>query len=168
MKTDEIFDLVDRNDAVYGTATREECHSNPKLIHRTVHFTLIDQRKSKVFLTRRSVGKEHDAGKYCFLGEHILTGESYDDAIKRGMIEELGFVPKKFREIVHNIFTYNTQTEFVRFYIVFWNGEKIVWDEKEIEQIFWIKAGSLENDKFNFSEMTKHWINNVDWNSVFK
>ena len=84
MAKDEIFDVVNEKDEVIGTAPREECHSNPGLIHHTVHFTLIDRKKKRVFLTQRSFKKEHDAGKYCFLGEHMLSGESYEDALKRG------------------------------------------------------------------------------------
>ena len=31
----EYFYLVDEDDKVIGKASRQECHSNPKLIHRS-------------------------------------------------------------------------------------------------------------------------------------
>ena len=39
-----MFDVVNEQGEVIGRATREECHANPTLIHRTVHYTLVDRK----------------------------------------------------------------------------------------------------------------------------
>ena len=165
MTKDEIFDVVNENDEVIGKATRSECHSNPNLIHRTVHFTLIDRKRQKIYLTQRSFKKDHDAGKYCFLGEHMLAGKSYNEAVKRGVNEELGFIPKSFMEVAHNIFSYRNQTEFVRFFLVNWSGEEIEWDKREIEKVISIDIHELTKEKFNTSQMTRYWIDHINWSS---
>ena len=164
---EEIFDIVDEKDNVIGRASRSECHSNPNLIHHTVQFTLINKKDNTVLLTQRSYKKEHDAGKLCFMGEHILSRESNIDGITRGVIEELGFKPSKFKECAKNIFKYDKQTEFIRFYAVYYNNEQIIWDKDEFENIFWIKERDLKNNISNYSEMTAYWVENVDWSDVF-
>ncbi len=168
MSKNEIFDVVNEKDEVVGTASREECHSNPDLIHHTVHFTLIDRKKKKIYLTQRSLEKDHDAGKYCFLGEHMLAGESYDEAVKRGVEEELGFVPNSFVELAHNIFSYQTQTEFIRFFLVDWFGEEIKWDKREMEKVLWVDVHELAEADYDYSKMTRYWIDNIDWDGSYK
>ncbi|MEA3357130.1 MAG: NUDIX hydrolase [Patescibacteria group bacterium] len=163
MAKDEIFDVVNEKDEVIGTATREECHSNPDLMHHLIHFTLVDRKKQRVFLTERSFKKDHDAGKFCFLGEHMLSGESYEDALKRGVKEELGFATKLFKEVAHKRFSYQSQTEFVKFFVVYWEGQKIDWDSEEMEKVLWVDIDDLANADYDYSEMTKGWIDMVDW-----
>lgn len=159
----EIFDLVDRNDNVIGKATRDECHSDPNKIHRTVHFTLVDRKNNKVFLTQRSFSKQTDPGKLCFLGEHMLSGETYDEGVKRGAKEELGLDISKFKEVSHNIFTFPNQTEFVRFFLIDWNGEDIKYDEHEIVSTKWLDLKTLIKQKNEYSDMTRFWIENTNW-----
>jgi isopentenyldiphosphate isomerase len=149
-----------------GTSSREECHANQDVIHRAVHFTLIDRNRNRVFVTRRSLNKDHDAGKYCFLGEHMLAGESYPEAVNRGVHEELGYEPVIFHELAHNIFSYQSQTEFVRFFVIDWKIEEIKWDKREIESVLWLDIGELKKKELDFSEMTSYWIDIVDWDSI--
>ncbi|SRR5260221_166558 len=162
----EFFDIVDKNDKVIGKASRDECHSNPNLIHRTVHFTLINKNKNKVFLTQRSFNKQTDPGKLCFLGEHILTGETWEEGLIRGVQEELGFTPKIFKEVFQHIFSFSNQTEFVRFYIIEWNKEDINYDKKEIVKTKWLDLNDLIKEKSNYSDMTKFWIENTKWKKI--
>lgn len=163
----EIFDVVNENDEVIGTATREECHSDSSLIHRAVHFALFDKKNRKVLLTQRSFKKETDPGKLTFLGEHVVADEGYRETAKRGVSEELGFVPKSVQEVQHNIFRLHGQTEFVRFFIVDWNGEKIKIDKEEVIDIKWMSPELLVKQKSNYSEMTRYWVENIDWDNIF-
>ena len=162
----ETLDIVNEKDEIIGTAPREECHQDPSIIHHTVHFTLVDPKKNKVLLSQRSFKKSHDAGKHCFFGEHVLSGESYADGIKRGVKEELGFIPKKFKELNHHIFRYQNQTELVRFFVIFWEGEKIKWDKTEMESIFWANLKELKGEKYDLFEMTRFWFKNCDWDGM--
>ena len=49
MSDSEILDIVNEDDEVLGQATKAECHKDPKLMHRTVHFTLIDPLSKSFF-----------------------------------------------------------------------------------------------------------------------
>ncbi|MBI2579978.1 MAG: NUDIX domain-containing protein [Candidatus Aenigmarchaeota archaeon] len=87
---EEYFDVVDENDNVIGKASRKECHSNPKLIHRGV-FVLILNSKGQLLLQKRSMKKDLSPGKWtCSASGHNDMGESYEDAAMRETREELG------------------------------------------------------------------------------
>ncbi len=162
----EILDVVNERDEVIGHATRDECHSNPSLMHRTVQFTIVDKENGTVLLTQRSFKKDHDSGKFCFLGEHILSGESYEEAIVRGVEEELKISVKEFKEIGSKTFEYDTQKELVKFFIAYYDGGEIEYDSREMEGIYWIPISEIGKCKKDISSMTKFWINLVDWFKV--
>lgn len=162
----EIFDVVNENDEVVSTAPREECHANPDLIHRTVHFSLIDKKNKKVLMTQRSFSKKTDPGKLCFLGEHMLSGESWQEGLIRGAKEELSFNAKDFVELANNIFRFPNETEFVRFFLINWSGEKLDYDKDEIIKIDWVNFEDLIASKSNYSNMTQYWVDNVSWESI--
>ena len=163
----EIIDIVDINDNVIRQATRKEAHSNPSLMHRIVHFTLINSKNKKTLLTQRSFKKSHDAGKYCFLGEHVMSKESYKEAVIRGIKEELGVIVKNTIEQAINIFKYDSQTELTGFYVASIGNEKLHFCEDEIEKVVWISIDKLMDSSLDISEMTKFWIEKVDWYKVF-
>ena len=154
----EEFDVVNHEDEIIGKATRDECHANPSIIHRALHFTLINPETKEILLTRRARNLKYDGGKLCFLGEHVKAGESWEDALRRGVKEELGFDPTTWKEIDHYIFSYATQTEFVRFFLVDWNYEKIELEKDEIEESMWLSKSELEQISSQTSHMTNHWV----------
>jgi isopentenyldiphosphate isomerase len=157
----EILDIVNEQDEVIGQATRDECHNDPSLLHRTVHFTLFDKATDSILLTRRSLKKTHDAGKLCFLGEHIFKGESYAEALKRGVVEELGVMVSSYQELGHHVFRYDQQSEFVRFFLAKYDGDAITFDKDEIEDVEWVKQESLTSFADQVSDMTNHWIKQI-------
>jgi isopentenyldiphosphate isomerase len=159
----EIVDIVDQNDRVIGTASREDCHNNPVLIHRTVHFTLFDRLKGNILLTQRSYKKQTDAGKYCFLGEHVLSGETYEKALLRGVKEELGLNLNEFVFLKHTFFKYDNQSEFCKFFIIYWHSEPIIYDKNELEQTIWISLEKMKEPVYDYSLLASFWINNIDW-----
>ena len=163
----EIFDVVDENDKVIGQATRDECHSNPNLIHHTCQFTLINRKTGKVLLTKIASTKPFDSGKLSFPGEHMLSGESYEEGVKRGIREELGYNSKrKMVEIGHAIFRFEKQTELTRFFIVDWEGEKITFDKREIESLSWVDPQELKALENESGTGNKYWYNNIDWTKI--
>jgi len=162
----EVFDVVNEKDEVIGQATREECHSNPDLIHRTVHFTLVDKQSRSVLITQRSYSKKKDGGLWCFAGEHILVGETYEQAVRRGLKEEFGTTAGEIQEGAHRIFSYDTQREFVRFFLCFWEGAPIVVDRREIIDQRWLSCEDLYKDFDSYSQMTQYWLKNVDFKSL--
>lgn len=72
----KYFDIVNEQDEVIGERTAVECHADPKLIHRVVHFTLVDKENKKILISQRSFEVKFDSGKWCFMGEHVLSGET--------------------------------------------------------------------------------------------
>lgn len=154
------------HDNVVGIASREECHENPKLIHRAAHFTLIDKKNNKILLTQRSFTKDCDPGKFCFLGEHTLSGEKPSEAMIRGAKEELGVNVTNPIELGKNIFSYQQQTELATFFIAELKDQQIVFDKDEIVQVFWINLEDLRSSNLDIPPISKYWIENVQWNKI--
>ncbi len=160
----KLFDIVNTNDQVIGIKTAAECHADPQLIHRVVHFTLFDPKTKKFLIAQRSFEVKFDSGIWCFMGEHVLSGESYESTLKKGIADELGITSDfSFVETAHNVFTYATQAEFVRFFVVNWNGEKIQINKTEIIDYKWISLKELLAEKNTYSKMTQYWIENTNW-----
>ena len=88
-RDDEVFDLVDLEDNVIGTATRKEVHTR-KLFHRAVHVLLFNEA-GQVFLQKRSPNK--DTAPNCWdssASGHVDSGEAYYTTAIRECQEELG------------------------------------------------------------------------------
>lgn len=166
MSDSEIVDVVDENGKVIDHRVRAECHSNKDLIHPAVHFTLFNKENGKVLMTRRSSTKRFDGGKNCFLGEHLLSGESFDEGAIRGIKEELGVDTKDFLELSTHLFRFENESEYTKFYIVFWNGEDLNPDRNESEEEWWMSIDELKDFDENVGEITKFWIKDIDWNSL--
>lgn len=92
-KGDELFEIVDENNIVCGIAPRKECHGNPALVHRTAHVAVFSS-SGDVLLQKRSAGKDIQPGRWdTAVGGHLAVGESYIDAARREMAEEIGLDP---------------------------------------------------------------------------
>lgn len=163
----KYFDIVTEQDEVIGRKTAQECHVDQSLIHRVVHFTLIDPKEKKILITQRSFEVAFDSGLWCFMGEHVLSGNSNDETVQKGVRNELGFSAQTFFEAGHHIFSYATQTEFVRFFVVVWNGEELKPDSSEIIDTEWVTTDELLKNKEGYSTMTQYWIDTVEWNAFF-
>ena len=89
--SEEIFDVVDDRDRVVGTAMRSDVHAR-RLRHRAVHVFLFN-RKSELFVQRRSAAKDSFPGCYdSSASGHLNSGEGYDACARRELEEELGLV----------------------------------------------------------------------------
>ena len=86
---DEIVDIVDENNQVVGMASRREAHTKGH-IHRALSVLVINS-KGQILLQKRSANKSvHPLSWDLSTSEHVLTGESYEDAAIRSVKEELG------------------------------------------------------------------------------
>jgi isopentenyl-diphosphate delta-isomerase type 1 len=89
MVPEEMIDTVDENDEVMGQASRTECHAEG-LIHRSVMFFIFDG-EGRVLVTRRTQNKDFFPGYWSVvLGGHVHAGETYEEAVKRELLEEVG------------------------------------------------------------------------------
>jgi isopentenyl-diphosphate delta-isomerase len=87
---DEYFIVVDEDDKVVGKATRTECHSDRRLIHRSICIFVVNNR-NEVFLQKRSLSKDLYPGYFTGSATgHVNYGEDYDEAARRELKEELG------------------------------------------------------------------------------
>lgn len=86
---EEPVDIVDENDVVIGRVSRSEMRSR-RLRHRSV-FILVRSTAGKVLIHRRSDDKDLWPGWWDFaVGGVVGAGESYDDAARRELFEEMG------------------------------------------------------------------------------
>jgi isopentenyldiphosphate isomerase len=141
---DDILEIVDENNNVTGTALRKECHGNPKLIHRTAHVIVVND-KDEILLQKRSMNKDIQPGKWdTAVGGHFDPGENAEQAVRREMNEELG-IPKDspiiflFEMKIRN----DIESENVSVYKLISNGP-FKYQEEEIDEIkFWTKEKLL-------------------------
>lgn len=85
----EIFDVVDKDDQVTGTASRHDVHTQ-KLLHRAVHIFVFN-RRGELFLQRRSRWKDvHPRRWDSSAAGHVNSGQTYEGTAQRELIEELG------------------------------------------------------------------------------
>lgn len=86
---EEVFDVVDENDVVQGAETRRFVHVN-NLLHRAVHMILRDA-SGAVLLQKRSMWKDRNPGLWdSSAAGHVDSGETYAEAARRELQEELG------------------------------------------------------------------------------
>ncbi len=88
-RQDEMFDVVDDANVVIGQQPRGVVHRD-RLKHRAVHVFLF-HRNGDLFLQRRSRLKDVAPGRWdSSAAGHLDVGESYADAARRELQEELG------------------------------------------------------------------------------
>jgi isopentenyldiphosphate isomerase len=123
---EEVFDLVDEAGRVVGQATRSRCHRDPALLHRAVHLFVFEsgegpggpKGRGRVFLQRRAAWKDIQPGKWdTSVGGHLNRGESFEQALRREMKEELGLDPRLPVELLHEyLWRSPVESELVRTY----------------------------------------------------
>ena len=89
MPVTDIFDVVDRSDKVLRQEPRSVVHQE-KLLHRAVH-VFVFNKAGQLYLQRRSMAKDTAPGKWVSsCSGHVDSGEDYDKAARRELIEEIG------------------------------------------------------------------------------
>jgi isopentenyl-diphosphate Delta-isomerase len=92
----EILTLVDKNDNVIGEELREKCHKQG-LWHRASTIFILNS-KDEVLIQKRAPNMSHP-NRWCTSASgHVLVDESYEQAAKRELKEELG-IECEFKEI---------------------------------------------------------------------
>ena len=104
MKKDvEYLDIVDDNNRIIGKESFEKVYEN-KLGHRIVHVFVFNSR-GQLLLQKRAKTKSFCPGYLCTAAAgHVRSGESYEDAGKRELFEELGIKNtdiEKLHEFLH-------------------------------------------------------------------
>lgn len=87
---DELMYHVDEEDKVIGVVPKDDIEKNHLTCRGAAAFVFNNQ--GKIFIHQRSFDKESFAGYYDFLvGGGVKFGESYEEAVKREIQEEVGF-----------------------------------------------------------------------------
>jgi len=142
---EDIFDIVDENDQVIGSAPRSEVHATGAR-HRAVHIFVFNS-KGEILLQLRSASKDKHPGTWdTSCCGHVDSGETYDIAAAREFMEELA--PEQLPEF-HTIDKCDaceeTGQEFVMLYKTQCEGP---FDPcpQEIDQLRWISPAEMERE----------------------
>ena len=129
---EELFDIVNPQGRVIGTATRRECHAKPELIHPVVHLHLFDHT-GRLFLQKRSQTKDVLPGFWdTSVGGHINSGEPVPQALLREAREELGIHAAGARYLYTYVWYGQKESEYVYGFTLEYTGH-INLDPVEIE-----------------------------------
>jgi isopentenyldiphosphate isomerase len=142
-KKTEIFDIVDEQDRVIGQAARSACHGNPALVHRVAH-VLVFNTCGQLLLQRRSRHKDIQPGRWdTSVGGHLDPGESYLQAARREMAEELGVSGVPLTFLYYSRIRNEIESENVATYLALYDGE-ITYPGEEIEEVRHWSAAEIE------------------------
>jgi isopentenyl-diphosphate delta-isomerase len=139
--------LIDFDDQVLGEMEKQQAHVEGKL-HRA--FSVILYHEDKMLIHKRASEKYHCGGLWTnSCCSHPRIHESYDDAVKRRLMEELGVVCDT-KEIFSFVYYYQfsnglTEFELDHVYIGEYDGE-VSFDSSEIEEVKWISFEELKKD----------------------
>jgi len=161
----ELFEIVDENDRVIGTALRSHCHGNPALIHRVAH-VLVFNHAGELLLQKRSANKDVQPGKWdTSVGGHLDLGESYIAAACREMREELGIAASNLTFLYHSQMRNSFESENVATYYAFHEGP-FTFASEEIDEVRFWTAEQIDANlgsgvlTLNFEEEWRLWN---DW-----
>jgi isopentenyldiphosphate isomerase len=89
MSADELVDVIDENDCVVSQATRREVRSR-NLRHRGVYILVFSPGGQLLVHQRTSTKDIFPSHWDVAIGGVVAAGESYDDAARRELSEEIG------------------------------------------------------------------------------
>ncbi|MFN3492117.1 MAG: NUDIX hydrolase, partial [Anaerolineales bacterium] len=82
--SDEYLDIVNEQDVTIGKETRKKVHEIG-LWHRGAHVFLFD-KDGKMLIQKRNASRASNPLRLdCSVSEHVLAGESYAEAARRGL-----------------------------------------------------------------------------------
>lgn len=147
--SEDIFDIVDAQDCVVGSAPRSYVHAN-KLMHRASHVLMFKncEGTDMILLQKRSATKDKYPLAYTTsCSGHVDSGEDYDTAVIREMFEETGLsiTLSDLKKIGKVAPCSETENEFTFVYEMQCSGdEKFSPPADEVASLDWVSVADFE------------------------
>lgn len=159
MNDSEKILLVDLDDQVIGSGTKTDVHRQG-ILHRA--FSVFVVNGNKMLLQKRVATKYHSGGLWSnACCSHQRKGETLDDAVRRRMLEELGFDCELSEQFS---FTYRTvfengliEYELDHVFVGEYCGEIRI-NHEEASDMRWVEFGELKKELLNSPEQFSSWF----------
>lgn len=152
---------VDEQDKVLGLRTRSDFYGG-RLIHRASHL-IIQNPIMEILLQKRARTKRWYPGLWEYTVSETVKDETYEEAMKRGVKEELGVsIP------LNELFKYFTSDEgtdkaWRAVFLAVTSQREFPFDKREIEEMRWFSQDELKrNIAQNSSNYTPHLITGLE------
>lgn len=142
---EEVLDVVNGSNVIVGQERRDIVHKTG-LLHRSVHVFVFNEA-GEMLLQRRSPYKSLAPRLWDLsCAEHLSAGESFEDAAKRGLQEELGITEQTSLKLVREAYLHMASypeknmfdNEFISTFVMGTYRGAINHDPKEVtETSFW-------------------------------
>jgi len=141
---DELLDIVNDEDVITGQEMRSTVHQLG-LQHRGAHVFLFTH-DGKMLVQKRSADRAASPSMLdCSVSEHVKAGESYLEAARRGMKEEMGVDVLEIKPLVKFRMNYGTNdNEISTLYEGTVDPAKVRFDPVEIESINYYSLNELQ------------------------
>jgi isopentenyldiphosphate isomerase len=134
MASTEIVDIVDENNVVVGSLDVDSAHAQ-KLIHRVVGVFVFDTN-GNLFLQKGNKYEKYDLS----VGGHVQKGETYENAARREMLEEIG-LSTPLRHIATFL---PSETKLNHYWAIFTTTAPDSWEFKPTEEVSSLERMSME------------------------
>lgn len=143
---EEYLDIVDSSDTVIGILPRTEVYKKSMNNFRVINAFLVND-KNEIWIPRRSASKKLfplclDAS----VGGHVSSGETYDEAFARELLEELNIPIDKYPYKYIGKLTPHTHTvsAFMNLYIIKTNDEPL-YNTEDFVTSYWFSEQSFKD-----------------------
>jgi len=152
---EEILDLVSQEDIVIGQLPRSEVYNQQLSNFRAVNAFIINDQ-GKIWIPRRTKNKR--IFPLCLdtsMGGHVETGESYQDAFERELLEELNLHAKDLNyKIIGKLNPHDHDTAaFMQVYLIYLNSVDN-YNPEDFCEYFWLTPQECI-DKLNSGDVGK-------------
>ena len=141
--TAELVEIIGDDGRVIGTVPRAEMRAR-RLRHRAVGIAVMST-DGRLLIHRRSPDKDIWPGWWDIAaGGVVVAGESFEDAARRELAEELGLADVELQYLGEGEYSDANVAEIGRCYLVVHDGP-FTFDDGEVVEARWISLADLES-----------------------
>lgn len=157
---EELLSVVDENDKFLKAVERKIVH-NSDLCHRGIHI-LLKNNRNEIMLQIRSPTKDKFPNCYdCSVSEHVIAGESFEDAAKRGIMEELGLKNIALKKLVKLKMNYGPHDNMITEVFEINFSGKLNLDKKEISKAIFVPKQNIKKLLIEENHMFPPWTREI-------